>query len=237
MLAEIPPGYVFAGILALLLSAIPAGIAGSKRAVGIGVLLFCFCVAASLAAGLGLEFGLKKTVGQFYFGIGVLVWVLSVVWALAIKDRRATVPLRTQFVVRPKKRKPPAAPETPAQAFNTCPRCGQSNNVTLTACWNCKLPFSGEVVQVAALPVAPPEVVEPPSAYAPETIGSGFGVTQAVDDATPIMADEPASASDAKEIKVRCKACRKKFSGTAAKIGALKSCPRCKHSPFDVIAA
>lgn len=52
-------------------------------------------------------------------------------------------------------------------------------------------------------------------------------------DATPIMPTPAAPDVGAHEIKVRCKACGKRYSGTVAQIAGLKACPRCKASPFD----
>jgi hypothetical protein len=149
---------------------------------------------------------------------------------------------------------------TPSQAspagFIQCPRCGQQANAALAACWNCKLPFHG-TGPASTPPVVSPgpyraqfsdtEEVDPSmSMGADASVGmSDFSVGMPENEATPIAApraleDFEAPSSPAppivelgsKMIKVGCKSCGKRFSGTVAQIAKLKACPRCKAAPF-----
>lgn len=102
--------------------------------------------------------------------------------------------------------------------FVQCLRCGETNNAGLAACWKCGQSFVPEPVIVSA----PPMIVA-----APPRIVSDAG------DATPIMPTPAAPDLGENQIKVRCKACGKRFSGTVAQLSSLKACPRCKAAPFD----
>ncbi|MCA8917231.1 MAG: hypothetical protein KDB90_17705 [Planctomycetes bacterium] len=155
---------------------------------------------------------------------------------------------------------PPTAnapsPQVLLPGFIRCPRCGEQANPSLAACWNCKLPFRAE----DPAPLAPPESLPEQMPTRPsETDSTSFDESGAQDpgdadatpvaplatnepamqgkvadsDATPIMGTPVSSEAADVEIKVRCKACNKRYSGSAAKLSRLRSCPRCKASPFE----
>lgn len=113
----------------------------------------------------------------------------------------------------------------PPPAFNPgqvrCPRCGSMNAAELRACWHCAFVFGMD---------APPAIEGDVAADAPTPILPVEPV-QVDNDRTPILA-MPAVVESPANIKVRCTACKKKFSGLPAELAALNACPRCKASPF-----
>jgi hypothetical protein len=87
-------------------------------------------------------------------------------------------------------------------------------------------------VPTSPLIAVPPRAVSEPATPTPLERPPARN-TEADPDATPIMPQPPVDAISDNEIKVRCKACGKKFGGKVADIAKLKACPRCKASPFE----
>lgn len=88
-------------------------------------------------------------------------------------------------------------------------------------------PYGQPVPPQMPTPNPTPETSVWPSTASSIPIGSAT-----VSDSTPIVEQNP-TVVPTQEVKVRCKACNKKFSGAIDNIAALKSCPKCKASPFD----
>lgn len=150
----------------------------------------------------------------FPFGLIALLVALSRPDKRLQQGHAPAPPRRPPPVMTRRRRQELAAAEAERMAsvpqFVQCLRCGETNNASLTACWKCGQSFLPE----------PPQVVA-----APPAVDSG--------DATPIMPTPAAPDLGAHEIKVRCKACGKRYSGTVANIARMKACPRCKATPFD----
>ncbi len=109
-----------------------------------------------------------------------------------------------------------------------CHQCGSMNAEERRTCWHCGLDFYAEVSQQSS-----------GSSYNDEatpivgSVATVQNVEPRIDaDATPIAPMEPV-VSEPTEIKVRCKACNKKFSGKPHHIRRLKKCPRCGVTPFE----
>lgn len=151
-----------------------------------------------------------------------IIGLFAVAHAISEPDKRHSQgrapapPRRPPPVMTRRRRQELATAEAERMAsvpqFVQCLRCGETNNASLTACWKCGQSFMPE----------PPQVVE-----APPAVDSG--------DATPIMPTPAASDLGDNQIKVRCKACGKRYSGTVAQLASLKACPRCKAAPFDAV--
>jgi hypothetical protein len=217
--------FLVAYLVAAAFYAIPAAIAFRKGRVFSGVL----CVILALILGLGsagVAFtGHERSLQEWFFYGGGLAWVLLLIYSIAITDYRKQAEhesLKRQVQALTTAQRRQRLRRRDAPRFIICARCGERSNAELPACWKCGQSFVPEPAVVSA----PPAIVA-----APPSIVSDAG------DATPIMPTPAALDLGTREIKVRCKDCGKRYSGTVEQIAALRACPRCKASPFDAVTA
>jgi hypothetical protein len=120
-----------------------------------------------------------------------------------------------------------------AAQFVTCNRCGQQNNASLSTCWNCDLSLHGDPEPIHGWAVPPRTVAVSPAATRARVPTPARDPHSDDPHATPLLEHSSAPSLGSRLIKVRCKACQKKFSGTVALIAGLHACPNCNANPFD----
>lgn len=170
-------------------------------------------------------------VGWFFFGGGFL-WLLLLVWAAGAPDlvyRRRQSAIIDDLHNRLKRieRRVASLETYNAQAIEAPPPAKMAS-----APLPSYDPWHAAAGNNDPTPVQPlPPVVAAPSQAQP--------LPSLVNDpdATPIMPMGRVAEPAVVEIKVRCKACGKKFGGLPRNIEALKVCPRCKASPFEYTTA
>jgi hypothetical protein len=141
---------------------------------------------------------------------------------------------------------PPPPPVVVAPAppgFLNCPRCGQQNGVARDDCWSCGLGFHPSMKpppaedledldylpdDAAVIPQASVETVRQRSSPGEETVKQAPQVGEET-----VVKEQVATQPTERVIKVRCKDCRKKFSGRESIIEKLQTCPKCKGFPFQ----
>lgn len=216
---DIPPGVMLVAVVALVIALIPMAVALQRKRPGIAAICFLLSLAGIGMAVFGMVFKVGSSAWYVYFVGGCVAVALSILLGLVAqnpeKNSKEKVLQSTQWQLAQQKRQIARLAKQAQQSaapvgFVQCPRCGAQNGEAQSACWQCKLPFQTAEAEVVAAPavVAPPPVSKPP-------------------------ARPSAPSPTPTEIKVRCKACGKKFGGTVAQIASLKACPRCKATPFQ----
>ncbi|MCA8914667.1 MAG: hypothetical protein KDB90_04575 [Planctomycetes bacterium] len=229
-------------LLLVLLYSIPAITLLRKGHVSGGVICFILAMLLLLAAIGGFMLPASEYRGggeQWFFYGGGFMWTLLLIWAAGAPDlkyRRAQQhvvdELRNQVRWIERRLGGVVALEQRVGSLEQYSAQTTSDMIDGTP-----HPYSPEVVPTPAAigqdeptPVMPMEPVE----ESPERRNVAPASPAADDpDATPLAPQTPVEGDVPVEVKVRCRKCRKKFSGLARSINALAACPRCKASPFE----